>query len=60
VKKRDWLILPTFLQLPLCQCPFDKKLQTQNVRPEKIFHHTFRNKAARKMLLKLTPGMKKS
>ncbi len=48
-------ISPTFYEQLLRQNPFAKKLQTQIVSTEKLFKKLLYEKAARKMLVKLTP-----
>jgi hypothetical protein len=48
-------ISPTFYEQLLRQNPFAKKLQTQIVSTEKLFKKLSYEKAAHKMLVKLTP-----
>jgi hypothetical protein len=49
-------ISPTFYEQLLCQYPFVKKLQTQIVSTEKLHKKLSYENAARKILVKLTPG----
>jgi hypothetical protein len=49
-------ISPTFYEQLLRQNPFAKKLQTQIVSGEKLGKKLLYEKAARKILVKLTPG----
>ncbi len=49
-------ISPTFYEQPLRQNPFAKKLQTQTVSTQKLRKKLWYKKAARKILVKLTPG----
>jgi len=49
-------ISPTFYEQLLRQNPFAKKLQTQILSSKKLSKKLLYEKAARKMLMKLTPG----
>ena len=51
-------ISPTFYEQLLRQNSFDKKLQTQFLSTEKMRKKLSYEKAARKILVKLTPGQK--
>jgi hypothetical protein len=50
-------ISPTFYEQLLRHNPFTKKLQTQIVSTSKLHKKLLYEKAARKILVKLTPGM---
>jgi hypothetical protein len=50
-------ISPTFYEQLLCQNPFAKKLQTQIVCAQKLRKKLSYEKASRKVLVKLTPGL---
>jgi len=50
-----WSISPRFYEELLRQNPFAKKLQTQIVSTEKLCKKLSYEKAARKILVKLTP-----
>ncbi len=52
-------ILPTFYEQFLRQNPFAKILQTQIVSTQKLRKKTFVQKAAHKILVKLTPAGRK-
>jgi hypothetical protein len=48
-------ISPTFYEQLLCPNPFAKKLQTQIVSTQRLYKKLLHEKAACKILVKLTP-----
>jgi hypothetical protein len=55
-KKREWSISPTFYERICANILAPKRAQTYNVSTKKLRAKFSYEKAARKMLVKLTPG----